>query len=234
MKPHNGIRPGEAGMRVLVGVSGAGKTHTVKRLVFQACAYHPVIVLDGMKEWSEVPGELGSTTAGALDIGQAIARVQEGKRLVIVRPQRGQLATVAEQVCQWAVDANGLVGVAMPEAHNVAPNGKPLPPALQDIATAWRHHKVALWADTQRIALLSRTITENARELRVFATMGDADLDTVRGLAWGRSGSDLFNAVVQCAEKLSACVCPSPNCNAHGYHVVLGIKRLPPFDLVRL
>lgn len=206
------MNPGEPGIRLAVGVSGAGKTHAIRADVYAAAKIHPVMVLDRMHEWTR--GD-----AGARTVAEGAKAVQKGARLVIVRPS--DIVSAAEDACAWARDYSGMAGVAIPEAHRAAPNQKPLPTALEDVACAWRHHRVALWLDTQRLALINRTLTEQARETRLFAIVGDLDLRAVSELG----GKELVGAVRLCAERLAR--------GEPGYHVRLGLVRLPPFVPVR-
>lgn len=206
------MRPGESGIRLAIGVSGAGKTHGIKGEVYAAARLHPVIVIDRMHEWSRGDG-------WARDVGTAAKMIKDGARLVIVRPPDAVAA--AEQACAWARDYPGLAGVAIPEAHRVAPNASKLAIPVEDVACAWRHHKVALWLDTQRIALLSRTLTEQAREIRLYAIVGDLDTRVVAELG----GRDLALLVRECAARLAA--------GQPGWHVRLGLVRVPPYEMRR-
>lgn len=203
----------EAGIRLSVGVSGAGKTFGVRREVCEAArAGVPVLVIDRMHEW-----ERGD--AGAFDVATAARYVDQGARLVIVRPR--DVVAAAEEACAWARDRRELAGVALPEAHRIAPNGARLSDALEDCATAWRHFRVALWCDTQRISLLSRTITEQARTLRLYAIVGDLDARAVAELG----GRELAEQVQEAARRLAG--------GEPGWHVELGLVRVPPYELRR-
>lgn len=179
----------------------------------------PIMVLDRMCEWGSVPQSLASVTVGCQTIPQAIEHARRGKRLIIVRPT--DVVAASEAACAWARDYRGIAGVAIPEAHRVAPNVNKLPLAIDDVATAWRHHRVALWLDTQRIALLNRTLTEQARELRLYAIVGDRDLSVVGEIG----GKDLTAKVMECAARLAG--------GESGYHVELGLVRTPPYVIKR-
>jgi hypothetical protein len=220
------IKPGEAGLSVSVGISGAGKTHGVKDSVMAAVPHHPVIVIDRMKEWNEIPPnrvEIGHLTVGISSglFKDALPHISAGKRLIILRPNTGQIEKAVEDACQWARDVKYLAGIAIPEAHNVAPTHGRLRDGLGDVVSTWRHCRVRAWFDTQRIALLNRQITENAREVRIYATTGDRDLTTVRSLG----GRELEAAVIQCTRRLSE--------GEAGWHVNLGLVRVSPFIPVR-
>jgi hypothetical protein len=207
------MRDDEPGIRLSIGVSGAGKTHGIREDVYRAArAGLPVLVIDRMCEW-----ERGD--AGARDVATAARHVESGARLVVVRPSDAVAA--AEEACAWARDYPGAAGVAIPEAHRVAPSSSKLPEALEDVACAWRHHRVALWVDTQRIALLSRTITEQARSIRLYAIVGDLDSRVVAELG----GRELADCVHACAAKLAD--------GEPGWHVELGLVRVPPYQVRR-
>lgn len=207
------------GLRVSVGVSGAGKTFGIRSSVYSAARHHPVIVIDRMREWTTAPRDIPA--AGARTVADAVRAIEAGTRLVILRAPTVELDQAAELACAWARDAPYLAGVAIPEAHNIAPSGAKLSPALSDVATAWRHFKVALWLDTQRFALLSRTLTDTARELRLYALVGDRDLSVVRELG----GPALAANCIEAAARLSR--------GEAGWHTRLGLVRVPPFELER-
>ncbi|MCH8198541.1 MAG: hypothetical protein IIA54_00525 [Chloroflexi bacterium] len=227
----------EPGIRLAVGVSGAGKTHGLRAQVYRAVrSGMPVIVLDRMHEWNEVPGDLVPVTCVVPDVAQALEYIPQGARLCVVRPS--DVLTEALSACEWARDYQGVAGVACSEAHRIAPNtSATLPGPLEDVALAWRHHRVALWLDTQRISLLSRTLTEQARELRIYAVGGDRDLARLREVG----GKQLEDAAKECARRLvglgeyddqgnqrTAPLPPEP-----GWHVLIRVTPLPPYHLER-
>lgn len=210
------------GIHLSVGVSGAGKTYGVRQAIYAAARTMPIIVIDRMREWTSVPADLAPYTRGVHSVREAKEALREGSstRLAIVAVT-GDLVESVEAACAWARDRVGPAGVAIPEAHRSAPNGAPLPPALEDCATAWRHHRVGLWLDTQRLPLLSRTLTEQATMIRLYAIIGDRDLSIIRS-TWGR---ELCDAVQQCAARYAD--------GEPGWHVALGLKRAPPYVLAR-
>lgn len=170
------------------------------------------MVIDRMAEWDR--GD-----AGARSVEQAAKLIDGGARLVIVRTSDAVRSAV--EACGWARDHRELAGVAIPEAHRVAPNSGRLPTEIEDAACAWRHHRVSLWLDTQRIALLSRTLTEQARLIRIYAVVGELDLRTIAELG----GRELGEAVRMCAARLHR--------GEPGWHVALGLVRTPPYALER-
>lgn len=206
----------DAGIRLSIGISGSGKTHGVKQDVYRAASGGmPVIVLDRMHEWDR--GDAGARTPE-----EAATAVERGARLVILRPRSGELLPVAEALCSWARDHRELAGVAIPEAHRVAPNAfRTLPPALEDVALTWRHYRVALWLDTQRLPLLNRTLTEQAGTIRIYAVTGELDRRMLRELG----GRELERANVEVCSHLAR--------GEPGWHVALGVMRAPPYTVVR-
>lgn len=206
------------GINLAVGVSGSGKTHWVKNDVWRdTSSGMPVIVIDRMREWRSAPP--GCKAAGARTVKDAIRNIEKGARLSVVETR--SVEADAEAACAWARDYPGLAGVALPEAHRIAPNGHPLTPAVEDVATAWRHHKVKLWLDTQRLALLSKTLTEQAGTIKVFSIFGQRDLAVIK--EWG--GKQLEAAVAENARQLAE--------GNPGYCVTLGAVRVPPFKSER-
>lgn len=204
-----------------VGVSGSGKTHGVRAAVFRAARSHPVIVIDRMAEWDKVPVDLARRTRGVVGLREAREAIRGGMRLAIVRDSRSDVAELFDRACRWAIKYPGLAGVACPEVHRACPNAAPLTANAEIAVTQWRHHKVALWLDTQRLPLLSRTVTEQATLLKLYAIVGDRDLSVVRS-TWGH----LCEAAVrECANRYAR--------GEPGWHVALGLNRAPPFKLAR-
>lgn len=223
------MRPGDAGPTLAVGVSGAGKTYSVKRDVERCALHHPIIVVDSMREWSDVPRWLAPHASLAASVKDAREHVKSGKRLVIVAAD-GDPVSPAVAACEWALAHPTLAGVAIPEAHEVAPSGGRLPAPISRCLTAYRHFGVRLWLDTQRLARVSTTATELARVVRVFALTGDVDFRRVRDL--GRDGRALEEAVRQCADRLDAWA-RGEDPDGQGWHVPLYLARSPPYAPTR-
>lgn len=216
----------EPGVRLAVGVSGSGKSHGIVMDVRRAVrAGVPVVVVDSMHEWTHVPRDIAKlVTALPSDARRADieAAVSGGKRLIVIRT-RTAAATIraAETACAWAIRHAGLAGVAIPEAWQVAPSHGALPPMLATVTRAWRHKRVCLWLDAQRVSMVSRHVTELARELRFYATAGDRDFLVMRDIG----GQALVAAVRECAVKLAA--------GEPGWHVSLGVRRIGPYTIER-
>lgn len=208
------------GVKLAVGVSGSGKTYGLRQEVYAATRERPVIVIDPMREWRTAPAECApkgvQTVSGK---GGAVDAVNNGARLVVV--ETSDVVKDAELACEWARQ-RGDCGVALPEAHRIAPNGDRLSGALDACATAWRHYRVSLWLDTQRLALLHKTLTEQASEIRIHAVFGPRDLSVIK--EWG--GNALVEAVTVCATKLSE--------GEPGWCVRLGMVRKPPYRIERV
>lgn len=204
----------EPGLRLGIGTSGAGKTYGTKREVYAAARGGvPVIVIDQMYEWTHADGAYQTTR-------EAVAAIQKGARLVLVRAD--DPVEAAEQACAWAIaDRTKTRGVALPEAHNLLPSAGTLPPSAMKCVTAWRHFRIALWLDTQRLALLNRTCSEQARTIRVYATIGDLDLQALRRIG----GPALADAASEAATRMER--------GEPGWHVTLGLVRKAPFTLTR-
>lgn len=222
------MRPGEPGLTLAVGVSGAGKTYSVKADVFRSALYHPIIVIDVVREWSMVPPALAAHTAGATSVRDAIEHIRAGRKLVIVAADDPVKAAV--DAAAWAVAHPTLAGVAIPEAHRVCPNGGRLPLAVDKAATAYRHHGTRLWLDTQRLARIDTNLSELARVVRIFAQTGDVDFRRVRDL--GEDGRALEAAVRQCARRLDGYL-RGTDPDGTGWHVPLTLARTPPYTPTR-
>lgn len=218
------------GNRISIGISGAGKTHSIKRDVFAAVRDGlPVVVLDRMREWGEAPADVHAVTRGVLTIEEVDQAVTNGARLVIVRAS-GDPIVNAIKIAEWAKrrgeGPQGVpTGLAFPEAHRVAPRSW-IDPALEDLASAWRHFKLALWWDTQRIAKLHASITENPSLIRIFATVGDLDLARLAELG----GRELAEAALEAAERLGELNTPT---SQPGWHVRFLRRQRGGYELVR-
>jgi hypothetical protein len=210
------------GIHLSIGVSGSGKTYGMRSAVYDASRHMPIMVIDRMYEWGSVPGRLAGRAVGVTSAADGIAvfKSRPQTRMVIVRDV-GEVADSLNAACLWAISSKGPAGVACSEVHRAAPNGGRLPGEIERAVTQWRHHKVGLWLDTQRLALLSRTITEQATELKLYTIVGDRDLSVI-GATWG---NDLVVAVGKCAAKFAA--------GEPGWHVNLGIVRTPPYSIAR-
>lgn len=216
----------EDGVFLNVGVSGSGKTFTLTRDVFRHVRWgRRVVVLDRMREWNEIPTDLAETTVRIADPRDVDPATREAGLVILTDVSAEKAPGVAEELAKWAIagrDAGERRGLAFPEAHRIAPNGAPLTRYLDEVACAWRHFGVAMWCDTQRISKLSRTITEQAKVVRLFAIVGDRDQSVVRELG----GPQLSEAVLECARRYGR--------GEPGWHVSLGYAtRIPPFKLVR-
>lgn len=221
------------GLHVAVGISGAGKTHSVKRGVWIAAAEGmPVIVLDRMYEWTQFPQALARFVQlrHSHDVDGIKKALDDGARIVVVRddPARHvEPAHVAMQMCDLIKkrsrsENRGPHGIAIPEAHVIAPRHR-IDGPVREVATAWRHFRVGAWFDTQRIAALNAAITENARDLRIFATVGELDHQRFREIA--RGSAELSACALDAADRMER--------GEPGWHVKLGLSRKPPYELVR-
>jgi hypothetical protein len=186
----------DAGVRLAVGLPRHGKTHGARREVFAFVRSHPCIVIDRTYEWrrppgSLVPAEIQGVTKRASTVAQAAARIDAGARLVVISTSEN-VEEMAEQACRWARFYAGRAGVMISEAHHAWPVHKPLGPFAMDCVTAWRHFDVAMWVDTQRLALLNRTF-DLSQTIRVYSAP-DEDADRLRRIG----GADLVRAVREC------------------------------------
>lgn len=213
------------GIRAFIGIPGAGKTTLLRQQVHEAAREFPVFVLDLAEDWNEVPRSIGWRPARSWS--QAKSALDGGARLVICRPPHDKIEETAVAAANWALSTPGPKGIAIPEGHNVFPNVQGGPAPLQLLLTKWRHIDLTLWVDTQRIVLLSTTLRGCARELRIFAQCERADLDEVR-----RIGDDeLVSQVQEAARRMDDR--DRGGDEDPGWHVVLGLVRRPPFELVQ-
>lgn len=230
------------GLHVAVGISGAGKTVSVKRGVWLAAADGmPVAVLDRMYEWNEWPAQLAPYVRYVASHDVALVRkaFDDGMRIVVVRdvPERHtEPRHVAMNVCDLIKrrskhEGRGPHGVAIPEAHMIAPRNS-IDGPVREVATAWRHFRVGAWFDTQRPAGLNAAITENARDFKIFAVVGDLDLARLKDIA--RGSDELPLAAIEAANRMERGGRDAMgNYTEAGWHVKLGLSRRPPYELTR-
>lgn len=215
--------PWAPGVRLSVGVSRSGKTYRLRRMYFQAATRIPLIILDRTCEITAVPTPLAPYTKGCDTVKDAIVHLNGGGRIAIVRVKdcMGEM----ERAAEWArADRNQTRGIAMSEAHRAFPNGKPLTPACDDAITAWAHFNVAMYLDTQRLAKIDTTVSENATELCLFTCTGSNDFDRMRDIG----GRELEAAVREAGNRFDQ--------GQPGWHVKLGVTRRAPmggYQLVR-
>lgn len=231
--------PHEPGIRLAVGIPGAGKTYSIRRDVIAAARRIPVIVVDRTWEWhrepyNRIPRDVRGCYAPTVEA--AIAQIRHrGARLVIVAPRDVEHA--AKVACEWAAargkkggprEGTDVRGVVIHEAHNAFPVSKPLASiseAVMDCATAWRHFRVAIWLDTQRLAQLNRA-WDLATELRLFAAT-DKDRQLIAQIV----DRECAAAVAEAGRRLAPR--DRGGLGEPGWHVALSSVRLPPYRLVR-
>lgn len=211
--------PWEPGVRLSVGVSRSGKTYRLRRIYFQAATRIPLIILDRTREITSVPTPLAPHTVGCDTVKDAIVQLDAGKRIAIVRIN--ECVNEMERACEWARKQPRVAGIAMSEAHRAFPNGKPLLPAADDCITAWAHFGTAMFLDTQRLAKIDTTVSENASELCLFTCTGTNDFDRMRDIG----GRELEVAVREAGTRFDR--------GEPGWHVKLGVTRRGPYTLVR-
>lgn len=221
---------GSPGLWISIGRSGSGKTYGIRQQLYRAARRIPIVALDLMGEWTPKPGvvvglprDLARVTCVVSSVEKATRYIERGARLAIVQPPSStEVTDVAEEACAWAWrrNASSVRGVAIPEAHRVAPQGK-LSPAIGAVVTAWRHGRVAAWLDTQRFALLNRTAIEQATETRIHA-VGRRDREAI---AKDFGADELNAALAECARRMRA--------GQPGWHVKVDIAADGPFDLER-
>lgn len=197
----------EPGNRVNVGLPGTGKSYAIREEVYEwVRAGMQVIVLDRMREWESVPHDLGSVAIPSRSVEDVLRHmVHTDKRLGIVRLDIANAESEADLACQWACSTGALTGVAIPEAHRVFPktfgrDAGTRTPGLVNVVSEWRHHNVAIWADSQRFSMLNTDLIEAGRIVRLFAMSGHNDLTRLRDFG----GRELEQGVKECARRYVA------------------------------
>lgn len=229
------ISPSDPGVRVFFGNPGSGKSHALSQDVIAAARFRTICVVDATEEWVRmVDGAWVLVKAIPPDV-QVWGAFSADRALALLRA--GAPGIIVYQPTRWIEDTTALLGaitdrttqvrgagIAISEAHMLAPNGPPLSPGFQGMATRWRHLHLAVWLDTQRPASLHRTVTELATVVGLFAVTGPRDADAVAELV--NHKNDLLAANEEACRRLAA--------GESGWHVRLGINRSPPYTLVRV
>ena len=226
------LKPTDAGLRLAVGLSGSGKTHSIKDSVDKSAPFFPIIAVDRCFEWNDSSPDVVAFRASTVRRARELIDGQ-GAQLVVVRPAGGLEGAIAavDEACEWACeDRDVLRGVAIPEAHMIAPMGSRLSESMDALVNRWRHHNAAAWIDSQRLAKLQPDITQQAfgGEVRLFAMRGPRDLATLRE----HGGRELEAGVVACYDEhfALALACCTRGCELcapeRGWHVTAGA---PPY-----
>lgn len=219
------LPPSKPGVRVAVGISRSGKTYGIRADVLRAVheGAMPIIVIDRMHEWTSFPRSLTPMTVRVNDVRAAAAAIEGGARLAIVHATIETSPRESIAACEWACATKAeLRGVCFNEAHVAAPSGRQkLAPAIAEIAGAWAHYNAALWADSQSVWKLHPDLHGNATELRLYAMGAARDFAACREIGT----PELAERVREAGQRLSD--------GEPGWHVRLGVVRLPPYELTR-
>lgn len=205
-----------------VGVSGSGKTYAGARIAERCYDMGGrVLVLDIHREWSRQAQRPFAIVASPADCDRATAK---GWRYLVAQPP-DMVRMSHTPLIEWALRKRGVL-VVVTEAHNYWPAharpGAGLDQPSAELLTAYRHYGCGFVADSQRISQLSKTCTEQSTTLRVFAVVGNRDLQVLAEIAPG-----LTDAATQAAALSHR--------GYKGYHAKVDMfSRVGPFPLVRL
>lgn len=208
------------GLYGYVGIPRSGKSFTERvDAIAAARAGHSTLWFDPNEETHTLPSDLSVSGHFVTEAALAKLRAAPPGHVAVVRVP----LTPAnfDAAAEWAMESSG--SIVMPEAHNGAPNAlRTLPPNASRLTTAFRHRGASLFWDSQRLALINVTLRENTAEnLHVFATTGLADRQVLRDMG----GYELEAAALEAARRMQA--------GQPGWHVKLGLVRLPPYTLER-
>lgn len=220
----------DKGVRLCIGVSDSGKTHSIRHDVFEAGQQFPVVVIDRTFEWDGIAGVPEHRIAGTRNVDKVPKLVERGVRIIIVRCALKDVPAVADDVCAWAKEHKGRAGVACPEAQAVIPSGGSMSENVADVVLAYRHFDVASWWDSQRLALVDASVRAQADEQRLFTMWETVDLERARKSV--RDGDELVKQLDFCAEQFVLWKRTKDPKHA-GWHVRLGPVRKPPYTPVR-
>lgn len=221
------LGPTDPGVRLCVGLSKSGKSYSIRADVHEAARRGmPIAVVDSMHEWTSFPPDI---VKRAVVLSRAewtraniAAAVKRGMRIVIVRTTgNDQTIEAADIACHWALRHEGIAGVAITEAWQVAPTSGIKARRLAEVTRAFRHRKVAAWLDAQRLTMISPHVRELCLELRCFAMAGHTDHQILTDIGT----KHLSDAVHECARRYAR--------GEYGWHVALGAERIGPYPLAR-
>lgn len=229
----------EDGIILAAGISRSGKSYGLSRTQWDAVRQgRRVLRYDLNWEVGEVPSDLlrDNRVIPARSVEEAARALDKrsGGAIAIVRNPEVDTDKDAEALASWAT--GGEKGkrsfprcIVVPEAHWFWPNKGRLSPSALRLATAYRHphHRALVLLDTQRLAELHKTWTEQATELRIHAIVGSRDLEVL-----GQIHRDLPDAATEAARRMAPV--DKGGDGEPGWFVRLGLVRLPPFDLERL
>lgn len=208
-------------VQVHVGVSGSGKTYRAQRLAERAAQLGAkVLVIDIHREFTKEGRLPMAVVSEPAHCDKAVAA---GHRFLVAQPAEF-LGLAHARLIEWGLRSRDTLFV-ITEAHRYWPSharpGVALDAPSAELLTAYRHFGCGLIADTQRAAALSKTATEQASILRVFATVGRRDLDVLDDYARG-----LAQAATDAAGRLAR--------GEAGWHVCVDTRtRMGPFTLTR-
>lgn len=231
----------EDGIIVAAGISKSGKSYGLTKTQWEAARQgRRVLRYDLNWEADEVPADLAREgkiiPARSVDEAARALNAAKDGAVAIVRSDEADTEADAEAMCQWAT--GGQKGrrsfpraIVVPEAHWFWPNKGRLSPAALRLATAYRHphHRALVLLDTQRLAELHKTWTEQASELRVHAIVGSRDLDVLSTIH-----RDLPEQAAEAAKRMAAGPWHDGVSDGAGWFVRLGLIRTGPFELERL
>lgn len=219
------LRPSDSGPRLAVGVQGSGKSYGQRRDIERAAETRPLMVCDLTGEWGDYEPPPHLRVVGARSVERAVKEIEDnGAQLVVVQPEEEELVA-ADRMCEWALwrGRERRAGVVFPEAHDLFPISSKLPKHVRKCVKASRHHGVAFFADTQRLAELNTAIRSAAwgGELRLYAFSDDVDLRVLRPPALREAVERIF--AEHFSRALACCFEGCAKCAKHrGYFVTGG------------
>ncbi|MET3665947.1 DUF87 domain-containing protein [Caulobacter sp. 1776] len=188
-----------AGRLLIQGSSGAGKSHTLRRLVEEAFEFVTTMIVDPEGEFGNLAAHIGATTLRASELAADGLTAAASRARQHRLPLHLDLTDLApdERIVKAAAFFAGLLGcpraywsntvlVAIDEAHLLAPHlaasardaeTRRLGVAtLTDLCSRGRKRGIASVIATQRLAKLSGSVTSELHNALVGLTVFDRDL----------------------------------------------------------
>lgn len=244
-------------IRAAVGVCGSGKTYRLQTVAARSLAATQAdprragwrfLIVDINGEWPGAPADEVSRRigrpleyVGATSPIDAHRALEAGATAVVLRPGLMGSETAARELadaCAWSATTLGArapagsgVCLVLPEAHQYAAEGRPLPSHLRVIVHRFRHTQTGLLLDTQHFQDLRKEILRECETLYLHAQAHATDLERVERYG----GRELRAAVEEAARRLADAQAAGRPADGAGWHVRFRchLGGPPPFELVR-
>jgi hypothetical protein len=153
-----------------VGLRGSGKSRALREII--ECRPRLVVVdVMGEHRFGQIVSDLG-------DAFEILDAVQGRKKFALtIQPERGDLADVVDQVCDYVFEIGDLT-LALEEIPHYA-TASSMPEGLDALARMGRHRQIDLIYTGQRFAELPRRLTATTDFFVLFGQREPSDLSAL-------------------------------------------------------